>query len=152
MISRYDSLMARVTSTFIAPAIQVYAFYVIAHGHYSPGGGFQGGVMLAASTVLLRFVLGSEEGYRRFPPRRAALVATLGVLCFALIGTVPLLRGGAFLDYGMLPIVGAGEALRRYIGILLVEVSIGFAVWGSLVVIFDALTAPGNGADEGGRS
>ena len=38
-----DSLIIRVAARFMTPFIQVFGLYVIAHGHYSPGGGFQGG-------------------------------------------------------------------------------------------------------------
>ena len=33
--------------------MQLFALYVVAHGHHSPGGGFQGGVILGASLILL---------------------------------------------------------------------------------------------------
>ena len=38
---------------FIMPFILVYMFYIIFHGHLSPGGGFQGGVLMVAVVVLL---------------------------------------------------------------------------------------------------
>ena len=37
------------TVRLIVPVIQIFAFYVLAHGHVSPGGGFQGGVVMGAS-------------------------------------------------------------------------------------------------------
>ena len=38
---------------FIMPFILVYMFYIIFHGHLSPGGGFQGGVLMVAVVVFL---------------------------------------------------------------------------------------------------
>ncbi|HMS17523.1 MAG TPA: MnhB domain-containing protein, partial [Planctomycetota bacterium] len=38
----------------VSPYIMLFGLYVIAHGHYSPGGGFQGGALLAASVLLVR--------------------------------------------------------------------------------------------------
>ena len=38
---------------FVMPFILVYMFYIIFHGHLSPGGGFQGGVLMVAVVVLL---------------------------------------------------------------------------------------------------
>jgi multicomponent Na+:H+ antiporter subunit B len=35
----------------LIPFIQLFGLYVIAHGHHSPGGGFQGGVILGASII-----------------------------------------------------------------------------------------------------
>ena len=41
------------TVRLIVPVIQIFAFYVLAHGHVSPGGGFQGGVLMGASFILI---------------------------------------------------------------------------------------------------
>lgn len=37
----------------VMPFALVYMFYIILHGHLSPGGGFQGGVLMVAIVVLL---------------------------------------------------------------------------------------------------
>ena len=37
----------------VMPFALVYMFYIILHGHLSPGGGFQGGVLMVAVVVLL---------------------------------------------------------------------------------------------------
>ena len=37
----------------LLPFALMYIFYIILHGHLSPGGGFQGGVMMVAVVVLL---------------------------------------------------------------------------------------------------
>ena len=41
-------------SKVVSPYIMLFGMYVIFHGHYSPGGGFQGGAMMAASILLIR--------------------------------------------------------------------------------------------------
>ena len=41
------------TVRLLVPVIQIFAFYVLAHGHVSPGGGFQGGVLMGASFILV---------------------------------------------------------------------------------------------------
>lgn len=143
MTGRYESVIVDVITRLNVPLIQVFGLYVIVHGHYSPGGGFQGGVILAASVILLRLVLDPEESHRRFSPRVAVALAVVGVLAFLLVGLVPLVAGAAFLDYGALPLPGLDEPTRRYVGILVVEVAIGLGVWGALVAIFDQLTGGG---------
>lgn len=140
MIQRYDSVIVDGVTRISVPLIQMFGLYVIVHGHYSPGGGFQGGVVLAASIILLRIAMGKEESYHRFAPRTGLILAVVGVATFGLIGLVPVLLGGEFLDYGRLPLPGVEESLRRYWGILAVEVAIGIGVWGALVAIFDKLT------------
>ncbi len=139
----YESLFVDVVTKAMVPMIQVFAFYVITHGHYSPGGGFQGGVMLAASTILLRLAMGRDESFRRFPADWGILLAAGGTLLFFLMGFLSLAFGGNFLDYGVLPLLGGDEVTRRYWGILLAEVFIGFLVWGALVAIYDALSGGG---------
>lgn len=140
MIERYDSPIIDVVTRIHVPIIRVFGFYVVAHGHYSPGGGFQGGVILAVSVILTRLALGREESYRRFAPRTGLWLAAAGVLVFLAMALLPLLFGGALLDYGRIPVPGLEEPLRRYWSILIVEAGIGVAVWGALVAIFDKLT------------
>jgi multicomponent Na+:H+ antiporter subunit B len=138
MTDRYHSVVVELVSRIVVPAIQLFAIYVITHGHYSPGGGFQGGAILAASVLLLRLTLGPEESFRRFPPGVGLPLAALGLLAFLLIGLVSVAQGGAFLDYGNLPLP-LDPAYIRYYGILAVEVAIGLIVWGTLVAIFDQI-------------
>lgn len=140
MIRPYESVVVEETVRLMVPVLQVFALYVIFHGHYSPGGGFQGGVVLAASIVLMRLTDGSAASYRTFPPVVGILLTCAGMLIFTATGLVPMLAGGEFLDYGRLPLP-VDEAERRYYGILIVEAAIGLAVWGALVVIYDKLTA-----------
>lgn len=142
MTSRYDSLFLHVVARAIVPLIQIFAFYVITHGHYSPGGGFQGGVMLAASIILLRITYG-EDSYRTFPPGAGIALAATGALLFAALGFAPLLSGGNFLEYGAITGLLEPEALR-YWGIFFAELFIGFLVWGALVAIYDALVTGGH--------
>jgi multicomponent Na+:H+ antiporter subunit B len=65
------------------------------------------------------------------------------MLIFGLTGIVPMAFGGAFLDYGSLPIPWVHGAELRALGILIVEVGIGLAVFGTLVLIFDNLIGEG---------
>lgn len=139
MKERYDNPIVEGVSRLMVPFIQIFALYVITHGHYGPGGGFQGGVILAASMMLLRLTLGEEYEHRRFPPDLALALGTVGILIFAVTGLVPLAMGGEFLNYAYLPIPGGFGAELRYTGILIVEIGIGMAVWGILVTLFDHL-------------
>jgi multicomponent Na+:H+ antiporter subunit B len=123
----------------MVPFIQIFALYVITHGHYGPGGGFQGGVILAASIMLLRLTLGEEVEHRRFSPATAAAVATAGMLIYFAMGLLPLSLGGVFLDYSRQPIPGLHGPELRSLGILIVESGVGMVVWGTLVILFDHL-------------
>jgi multicomponent Na+:H+ antiporter subunit B len=144
MIGRYPSEVVRVTSVLLTPFIFLFGIYVVAHGHYGPGGGFAGGVVLAVGVILLRLVEDQEKVTRRFPAALGLLAASIGMLLFLVIGTVPLLLGGAFLEYGA---VGGMDVVDlRYYGIFVVEAAVGLAVFGTLVVIFDVIAGQGTHA------
>lgn len=139
MIDRYESAIVQVVCSVLTPFIQLFALYVITHGHYGPGGGFQGGVLLAVSIMLSRLYLGKEASHRKFPPKLAMVLAAIGMLIYVLAGLLPMATGGMFLDYAYLPIPGVSGAPLRYLGILIVEMGIALAVFGTLVLIFDNL-------------
>jgi multicomponent Na+:H+ antiporter subunit B len=128
------SLVARVVSPFI----MLYALYVIFHGHYSPGGGFQGGTMLAAAVLLVRLAAGGELGQLQFKKSWGTILGAIGVLIYFGTGFVAMLLGGNFLNYETLPL-GADLAAVRGWGILFVEIGVGLAVMGILVAIYDDL-------------
>ncbi len=134
-----SSPVVRVTCRMVARLIQIFAFYVIFHGHYSPGGGFQGGALLAAAVILLRLGEGLERSRREFPPSLALPLGTFGILIYAGVGLVDLLAGGNFLQYEYTPIPGMTPAQIHYWGILIVEIGVGLAVMSILVCIFDRL-------------
>ncbi len=135
----YQSIIVQTVCSLLIPFIQLFALYVIIHGHYGPGGGFQGGVLLAVGVILQRLYLGAKISYRKFPPKLALALGAIGMLIFGLAGVVPMAFGGAFLDYGNLPFFWVHNAELRALGILIVEIGIGLAVFGTLVLIFDNL-------------
>ena len=140
MLGSYPSVVVRVVSAVLVPFLLLFGVYIIAHGHYGPGGGFAGGVFLAVGAILPRMTLPSELAYRLFPTWLGPLVGGLGMLLFLLVAAAPLAVGGAFLDYGAIEVAGMEASRVRYLGILIVEVAVGFAVFGALLLIFDVIT------------
>jgi multicomponent Na+:H+ antiporter subunit B len=138
MIDRHDSVMVQTFVRVVLPPAQVFALYVLFHGHYSPGGGFQAGVLLGATYVLVGLSLGREALDRRLNEPICAAVAALGVLLYLGTGLVGLVAGEAFLDYRALPL-GASPVGARYFGILLIETGVAIAVAATLVLIFSRL-------------
>ena len=140
MIGAYPTVVVRVVSALLSPFIAIFGLYVIAHGHYGPGGGFAGGVFLAVGAILPRITLPERVAYRLVPPTVGPLAGGIGMLLFLVIGLIPLLLGGDFLDYGLLAFGGMEVARARYLGILIVEIAVGLAVFGAMVLLFDVLT------------
>jgi multicomponent Na+:H+ antiporter subunit B len=134
-----ESPIVHVASRGIAPFILLIGLYVFFHGHYSPGGGFQGGVLMAASILLLRLSMGTTLSQNIFPMWLTLRLSAIGALIFAGIGVVALLYGGNFLDYSYLPIPGLEPEYLRYYGILLIEVGVTMTVMSTLISIYDDL-------------
>lgn len=128
-----------VTSRAIAPFILLIGLYVFFHGHYSPGGGFQGGVLLAAGILLLRLSLGVRLSQAILPTEITLRLSAVGALIFVGVGLTAVFVGGDFLDYHFLPIPWLTPEHLRYYGILLVEVGVTITVMLSLVAIYDEL-------------
>jgi len=124
----------------LVAAMQLFAIYVLIHGHYSPGGGFQAGILLAASMILPRLALGRPPGRLALTPGGAGVLTAVGVLIFAGFGAVAVLFGQPMLDYSVLVPLGADLAARRSLAILLIEVGVTLAVAGAMLSIFYALS------------
>lgn len=124
----------RVLSGLLMPFILLFGLYVLFHGDYGAGGGFQAGVIFAAGFVLYGLVFGVDRAQRVLPPAVLWALIPAGVLLYAGVGVVNMLQGGAFLDYDTLN--AAHPASGQHIGILLVESAIGVTVGAVMTSIF----------------
>ena len=138
MIRHFHSVILRTMLGPLVAALQIFMLYVVVHGHYSPGGAFQGGTLLACS-LLLPILAGRTEGFVVISARTAIAMAAAGVLIFTGTGIVAMLFGGGFLDYAALPMGSMEAAARQSLGILIVEAGVTLAVAGSLVSIYYSL-------------
>ena len=48
--------LLRIISRFLLPFVILFGIFIVLNGDLSPGGGFQGGVVLASSFILLYFI------------------------------------------------------------------------------------------------
>jgi multicomponent Na+:H+ antiporter subunit B len=91
----------------IGPTVLV-GLAIAAHGHVTPGGGFQGGVILATASVLV-FLSGEYLAFRRVNPITLIDVAEgSGAGGFVAVGLLGLLTGAAYLA-NVLPLGTAGD-------------------------------------------
>jgi multicomponent Na+:H+ antiporter subunit B len=126
-------LIPRVVARLLIPFIVLFALYVVAHGKVSPGGAFQGGVLLGAAVILYGLVWGLDAARRRVPLAAVRLCLALGVLVYGGVGIAGLVLGAPFLDYAVLaadPVAGQG------IGILLIEGGVTLTVAACMVLIY----------------
>jgi multicomponent Na+:H+ antiporter subunit B len=84
----------------LVPLIVLFGAYVFVNGHLSPGGGFQGGAIVASAVLLMLLT----EPARRFSHRLIVLVESVSGLLFVTLGLLGLLLAGGFLDNRILPI------------------------------------------------
>ncbi len=132
-------LILRVVTKLLIGSIMLFALYVQFHGDYSPGGGFQAGVIMAVGFIIYGVVFSLEDVQRVFPPWLVHKLAALGVLIYAGTGVVSLFMGYSFLDYTALS-PHHPEHGQHY-GILLVELGVGVTVTGVMVTIYYAFTS-----------
>ncbi len=142
-------LIIKATCRLIIPFIQLFALYVIAHGHHSPGGGFQGGVIFGAAFILYAVTHDLREGLQRLGERTTYAMCSIGVFIYAGVGTLCLFFRKNFLDYSALAaVLGVDPATARSHGILMVEIGVGIAVMAVMFAIYCNLSSVGK-QDEG---
>ena len=89
----------------LVPLMLLLGVYVFVNGHLTPGGGFQGGAILASAILLL---LLTDPLLRFGHGLIAAIESTAGVI-FVGIGVLGIFMAGGFLDNRILPIGTLGD-------------------------------------------
>lgn len=139
------SLIIEMGVRVMIPFIQLFGLYVIAHGHYSPGGGFQGGVVLGASFILMAIAFDLKTSLRFFSLRANAVMAASGVFIYTGTGVLCALLGGLFLDYSAMDaLLALGPVEWRSMGVFIVELGVGLAVTAIMASLFWDLASGGD--------
>ena len=133
-------------------ALIMLGLYVVAHGYVSPGGGFQGGVILSAAAGMV-FLASSFRAFRAVTPDRLVEGAeSLGVIAWPALGLALLAGGSAFLE-NVLP-HGTIGSLASAGTIPLLNAATGVAVAASFTLIavefLDELMSERARAEDGG--
>ena len=136
------SEVVKIFTRKLFPFILLYGCYLISHGHLSPGGGFQGGVIFGSAIILLGLVEGIKTTERRFKEDLLSLVKNIGMLVFVLMGFGGMFFGYFFLsdfmprgEIGSVPSAGL---------ILFLNLTIGFMVGTGIAVVFYRLVRFGS--------
>ena len=132
---RLDAIL-RVAAKFVLPFILVFGLYVLFHGDFGPGGGFQAGVIIAAAIFLHAIIFGLGQTMRIVPPIVVEIMVPLGVLIFAGVGVAAMMTGANFLDYSHL---AHDQIHGQEWGVFLVEVGVLITVSGTMIAIFYAV-------------
>jgi multicomponent Na+:H+ antiporter subunit B len=123
----------RFVGYLLLPVTLAVGLDVVVHGHLTPGGGFQGGVVLAAGLHLL-YITGSFRALDRLRPVNVFDIGeALGAAAFAGIGLAGLITGGAFL-LNVLPTGTRGQLLSSG-SVPLLNAAVGVAVACGMTVL-----------------
>jgi multicomponent Na+:H+ antiporter subunit B len=119
---RVDSDAVRLLGLLMVPATVLLGLWLIAFGYITPGGGFQGGVVLGAGLLLL-WAAGRYRAYRAASPIEAVDFAEgVGAGGYVVVGLAALISSAPFLHN----LFGPGES-----GTLLSGGSIPLLNWAS---------------------
>jgi len=131
--SRGPSEAVRALGVALVGVTVVHGLVLVTHGQLTPGGGFQGGAVLASAAILLFLVGGYPSFRRRAPEPLIELAESAGTSAYPVVGALGLLAGGAFLA-NVLPLRRPGDLLSA--GTLpVLNLAVGIAVAGGFVLI-----------------
>jgi multicomponent Na+:H+ antiporter subunit B len=129
-----DSDPVRASGIALAATIVLLGIWIVAHGAVTPGGGFQGGVILASAFLLL-WLAGSLRAYRAVTPTpRVDFAEGFGAGAFVTAGLIALIMGQPFLK-NLLPYGLAGK-LSSGGSIPIVNWATALAVAAAFVLLF----------------
>lgn len=77
--------MSRIVKTITSiafPFVLIYGLYIIAHGHLTPGGGFQGGAVVASGLAMILVAYGSVWTVGKIKEKRLSSLESLGAIGF----------------------------------------------------------------------
>ncbi len=122
------------TGRLFAPVSLTFGIYVVLHAQLTPGGGFQGGVIIASGLLLL-YLCESYPPWRRL--MRTGMLDALeggGAAMYAIAGLAPMAAGARYLE-NVLPL-GQMKALLSGGMILILNWAVAIAVAGGFGILF----------------
>lgn len=122
----------RLTGLVLIPLLVALGVYIVLHGVLTPGGGFQGGVVLAAGPLAI-LLAGRYLALKRVAPEWALeSVDSLGAVAYTLIGVGGLIFAGVFMQ-NFLPLGNPGKLLSG--GMMpLNSIAVGLEVTGAFLL------------------
>ena len=104
---RVNSEIFVTASNALVPVMILMGIYVFINGHLSPGGGFQGGAIIASAVILI--LLASPE--KPFNTKFFAALESVSGLVFVVMAALGAALGSGFLDNAILPLGKLGSLL-----------------------------------------
>jgi multicomponent Na+:H+ antiporter subunit B len=120
---------------FLVPLILLLGVYVFVNGHLTPGGGFQGGAIIASGILLLLLA----DPLKHFSHGLISAIESLAGIFYVAIGLAGLFFAGGFLDNRILPLGQVGDLFSAG-AIPLIYSLIGLKVGAEFASILAALS------------
>ncbi|HDP55413.1 MAG TPA: sodium:proton antiporter [Bacteroidetes bacterium] len=121
-------------STLLVPTIFMLGVYIFMNGHLTPGGGFQGGAVIATGMVLMIMAKPNVK----FNHKLLAFLESVSGVGYVAIGVLGVLLAAGFLDNRILPLGNFGTLISAG-AIPIIYVLIGLKVGSELTKILDSL-------------
>lgn len=113
-----DDYITKIVFRYILLVILLYGFYIVLHGHLSPGGGFAGGMVLGMGLLLYFLIFGFETKakLRRLPIDVATILIVFGGMLEGVKFLIPKEHGpvgmpGTLFSVGIISVVNFGIGL-----------------------------------------
>ena len=127
-----DPVLSAVTFLMI-PFIILFGLYIQFHGDYTPGGGFQAGIIIASGIILYSMLFDIPTTLKAIPYSIIKFTNVLGILTYGGTGIITVLFGQNFLSYSILL---ADSRTGQKLGIFLVELGVLLTVSSSMLIIY----------------
>lgn len=131
------SLIVRTVARLLFPFMLLFGIYIVIHGHLTPGGGFPGGVIIAASIVMLLLAYGYDRAQETVSALEAEVAESIGGLILVGLGLVGVIISLTFLKE-VLPL-GAIGSLFSGGNLPILNIGVGIKVAAGFVTIFYAM-------------
>jgi multicomponent Na+:H+ antiporter subunit B len=119
-----SSLILRTAARVLMPLLLLYGVFLLLRGHNAPGGGFAGGLVVAAAYSLSSFAFGPSAARRALIVDPSRLIG-VGLLLALGSGLIPVLRGELFLTaQWFAPSMGLGTPLLFDLGVFFVVIGV----------------------------
>lgn len=132
--ARSSDAVRLATLLALGPTV-VFGIYVILHGQLTPGGGFQGGVIVAAALMMIFLCEGLEVFKKAVPQKAVEIAEAVGAAGFVAVGLLALAFGAPYLT-NVLPLGKANEWTSGGT-IIVISGATGVEVGAGLVLLMD---------------
>ncbi|MEW5844766.1 MAG: Na(+)/H(+) antiporter subunit B [Bacteroidota bacterium] len=131
---RETSEILETASTLLVPTIFMLGVYIFVNGHLTPGGGFQGGAVIATGVMMIILARPASQ----FNHKLISVLESISGVGFVVMGVLGLVLASGFLNNAFLPLGKLGSLLSAG-AIPIIYVFIGIKVGSELTSILDSL-------------